>query len=521
VTRSPASYAALPRGAAARAVLLGGLALGFALLVAWAFFPISTLLDYIPDDSYYYFQPAAMMAEGYVPSFDGVNAGNGFNPLWMLLLWPLFKLKAMDVNLPVHLALALAGAFFILTGYMIYRLLRLFEVDEWFSVYAAVTFPLWPSAVTTAVDGEVTPVNIFVLSVLIYYYAKLMKAGGTPSRRAFIGLGLLSGLAILGRLENVGLLALLAAHYVTRRRPENKVRAGAWTAAGAAVLVVPWLAWSYSFSGSVVPTSGWAVPLMTRASVYPDAPGPWGGLVTTAERLVRDTGFLTFYSPGKCAVFAIYPAVLILGRRRLPREAAMDVLALLLTFVISLYVLNSGVRRYLRLWHLGTAFFVNQLFLWTCLALLVRGAWRRWLPHAAAVASVAFFVVDGWWTAGHPLYAHQRVMYAGAAWARAHPGVKVGAFNAGILAYYGGGNIVDLDGNMNNAAYEAVKARRVYDYAKKEGVVYIIDFERSAVDYYAPFWPPPVADKLEVYSRALDIAPYARAGKHYYIYRLR
>ena len=112
-------------------------------------------------------------------------------------------------------------------------------------------------------------------------------------------------------------------------------------------------------------------------------------------------------------------------------------------------------------------------------------------------------------------------MYEGAAWARAHPGVKVGAFNAGILAYYGGGNVVDLDGNMNNAAYEAVKARRVYDYAKKEGVVYIIDFERSAVDYYAPFWPPPLAAKLEVYSRALDIAPYARAGKHYYIYRLR
>ena len=255
-----------------RVILLVGLAAGLAALTAWAWLPIPTLLQWVPDDSFYYFQPASLMARGYVPSMDGVHAGNGFNALWMFLLVPVFKLKAVNPDLPVHVALGLAGALFVATGYLVYRLLSLLGVTETMSAYAGALFPLWPSAITTAVDGEVTPVNVLCLCLLLYYYVKLTWAERAPTPRAAFAFGLLAGLTLLARLDNALVLTLLAAYYILRRPARKPARTVALVAGGAAVLIIPWLIWTYRYAGTILPASAWAVPMMTRVA-YPDAPG--------------------------------------------------------------------------------------------------------------------------------------------------------------------------------------------------------------------------------------------------------
>jgi hypothetical protein len=50
------------------------------------------LIDSFFDDAYYYFEVARNMASGLGSTFDGISPTNGYHPLWMLLLVPVFRL---------------------------------------------------------------------------------------------------------------------------------------------------------------------------------------------------------------------------------------------------------------------------------------------------------------------------------------------------------------------------------------------------------------------------------------------
>jgi hypothetical protein len=50
------------------------------------------LIDSFFDDAYYYFEVAQNIARGQGSTFDGISLTNGYHPLWMLLLVPIFKL---------------------------------------------------------------------------------------------------------------------------------------------------------------------------------------------------------------------------------------------------------------------------------------------------------------------------------------------------------------------------------------------------------------------------------------------
>lgn len=506
----------------ARVVLICGFVLGFALLMAWAFIPTDELLIRIPDDSFYYFQPASWMARGYIPSFDGIHPGNGFNPLWMLLLTPIFLLKDVDLELPIHLAVAFAGIIFLLSGYVLYRILREFDVGKLWAAYAAATFALWPAAIATAVDGEVTPITILVAGVLLFAYIRVLKKGH-PRKRDFALLGLLAGLAVLARFDNIILLSFLLLHYLTRRRPEKKLVSLAVMAAVFTALIIPWLAWFQAFSGSIIPTSGTAVPLMTRTSVNPDLPGPFGGLRAGLWAIWKGLPTFIFYFPLRWFVFVLYAVVIFLAiRAGKERRLSLELLLILLGFIVTLFLANAGIRRYLRLWHVGAAFMVNQLFIWYGLYMLFRKRpWARWAAHGIAALFLAFVVYNGARLWNRPFYFWQLEMKRGGEWARAHPEEKIGAFNCGILAYYGGGNVIVLDGNMNNSSFEAVKQRRIYDYCKREGITAIVDYDISTRRYYKPFWPESKLDRLVPISAELDDNKYMRIRNPYYIYRLK
>ena len=63
----------------------------------------------MPDDAYYYFLSARNVAAGRGPSVDGLNASNGWHPLWMLVNVPIFAPTYADQDTPVRIALALGA----------------------------------------------------------------------------------------------------------------------------------------------------------------------------------------------------------------------------------------------------------------------------------------------------------------------------------------------------------------------------------------------------------------------------
>jgi hypothetical protein len=510
----------LPADKTARAVLLTGLTVGLAASLIWAALPVDTLINWIPDDSFYYFQPAAMMARGYIPSFDGIHPGNGFNPLWMFLLVPIFALKDVNPDLPVHFSLVLAALMMTASAYILFRLLRLLKVDELFAACAGGTFLLWPSEITTAVDGEVTPIAVLTVSLLLYAYVRLIskeRAGWGE----IVAFGLLGGLAILARNDNIIFLGILVCHYLTRRRGENK-----WLAATVAtgltfVLTAAWLLWNYGYSGHPFPTSGWAVPLVYHERMVSQP--TWRDTLRAVGHMLQVKRYqFFFFSPVKYGILAIYAYALWHAFRGKASHRAAVVIALPLLFIIILYLLNAGVRFYIRAWHLGAAFFLNQLCLWYALGVFFHESRRRrtWAFLAVGLY-VAFCIVDGVYTVGRPYYPWQREMKAGGEWARAHPDVRVGGFNCGLLAYYGAENVIVLDGNMDVGAYEALRAHRLYDYCRRERITYIVDYEQTVDTFYRRFWPEAQLHHLRPVSRELD-DPSVSFNKHdYFIYEIR
>ena len=104
------------------ALALAGLALRLAL--AW-----SGACDnrVIADDAFYYFTIARHAAAGHGVTFDGLAPTNGFHPLWLVLLIPLFSAAAAlraGSWTAVHLALSLCALLDLATGALLWRLLR-------------------------------------------------------------------------------------------------------------------------------------------------------------------------------------------------------------------------------------------------------------------------------------------------------------------------------------------------------------------------------------------------------------
>lgn len=74
---------------------LGATTNATAMAVAWLaiiwLWPMSPLTLTV-DDSFYYFQTARHLAAGHGPTFDGVQATNGFHPLWMAAIVPMARI---------------------------------------------------------------------------------------------------------------------------------------------------------------------------------------------------------------------------------------------------------------------------------------------------------------------------------------------------------------------------------------------------------------------------------------------
>jgi len=94
---------------------LGIVSIGLALRLSIAWQELETLtLKVLPDDAFYYFLTADRISNGQNISFDGVTLSNGYHPLWLFFLVPLYLLPGH--SLPLHLALTASSLFDVAAG---------------------------------------------------------------------------------------------------------------------------------------------------------------------------------------------------------------------------------------------------------------------------------------------------------------------------------------------------------------------------------------------------------------------
>ncbi|MBE9046269.1 hypothetical protein IQ255_17960 [Pleurocapsales cyanobacterium LEGE 10410] len=94
--------------------------------IASFFFNKEALIAAFDDDAFYYFEVAQNIARGFGSTFDGINLTNGYHPLWMFFLIPIYNFFS-DKYLALIIVRLVALLFWFLSVFILYKISKLLE----------------------------------------------------------------------------------------------------------------------------------------------------------------------------------------------------------------------------------------------------------------------------------------------------------------------------------------------------------------------------------------------------------
>jgi len=433
----------------------------------------------IPDDGFYYLTLARNFATQGVWSFDsGVSRTNGFHLLQGYALAALYRAGRFSPDRFVSLAIALSW---------------LAAVPAWIlgAVFAwrsrSVVALLMFGVIAISRNALLNSVGVmewsYVVSLAACYCALLLTATDTPSG---IRVGAVALCAFAGSLARTdfgllpGMLMVVAVGAcLLRPSADARKRFGialvgsiAAAAGVGAVLLHGWLT-----SGTALQSSA-RMKLLWMARDVPS----WGPIRFKVQELFGPPfTYATTRLLGLLLIGAAAAAVVWL--RRQPRDNA-DASArwlwmgsvLTLAGFVTFYRWDAGVQA----WYTGNL--VVPVFLTISLPFVYSRS-SVWIARAAmAVLLVAGVrqALDLRALPDYPLWPWQVYMYdAGTYLAQHRPDGRVASWNAGIIGYYAGGTVINIDGLVNNDIYPFVAARQLDAYFDRERIAYVVDFNQT------------------------------------------
>ena len=501
--------------------------------VAIAFAHPYSLADHgiYQDDAFYFLQIARNTVEGRGLSFDASGPTSGFQPLYQLLLVPLVAVSGDGPFMPVRASMLLLAVWAIATGALAFSLGRRLA-GAGAGLAALGLFAFTPYFIIYSADGQATGLAMFFVLALARVHLWLFQDGVTRGRSAIVGYGILAGLAVLARLDLAFLVAALGCDALLRARQwaEARTRSGVLVLAATAALLIwlPWAAYSQHYSGSFLPLSGAAsreIALnlgwfeMDRVWSDPDSPvvfdpdQPPVGFYADALTKLGATALmeLPLLSPLRFDVafhpwtgvnryrpyqfYLQYPDILSMAAAAcvaclvylLLRRRTRPGLGLALLLYTALMAFGYGVAVPVHWFY--ARYLAPPLLLGSVIGV---AAVARALAHSPprrryAMATLAMVAI----LAGplrdlgffrnlsfaekpppSPIPAQlERVR------SQLPPDAHLGMFQAGAFAWFAGGGVMNLDGKVNNVAYEALAKGRLHEYILQSGVTHIHAWE--------------------------------------------
>jgi hypothetical protein len=491
--------------------------LAFHLAVAWQDFGTLARNGFLYDDGFYAFKIAENIAHGEGPTFDGVHPTTGFQPLYVLLLVPIYALSGDNLGMPVYAALSMLALFTCLTAFLLYRICLRYA--GWgASLAAALIWAFSPVVTRQAANGLETALASLMIAASVLYYLERVRPVENPGGGRFMALGLLLGITILSRIDGLILLLVLLLDYLVvlraRRAPARRLAQVSLIGIGVALLYGPWLVFNMAVCGSPLQDSGSATRFLSLAYA-----GYFG--YGTGDMGVRgpDPSFIWAHVTHAISTLKVVPplhviframdrAGAILGLRR-GFHAAGDVFGFLALAAFAVaavrWRLKEGERGRGELHFLllfaaallsayatyvfGMFFFMRYfypIYLIACLyvAPLFDDAYR-WLARRSAgvrrafgLAAVVYAGLFGCFSysqafRSRPIYP----FYDIARWVSENTGAaeKIGVFQCGMIGYLSHRDIVNLDGKVNRDALHAMKNGTLDEYLRAEGIDVVID----------------------------------------------
>jgi hypothetical protein len=502
------------------------------------------------DDGFYYFKIAQQVAHGAGSTFDGVHLTNGYHPLWLLFLVPLFWLAPAPAA-ALAAGIFLQGVLMAAGAGLIYHIARL-AVGRLAASLAAL---LWIGLTyRLALSGLEFSLHALGVLATVYVYLRWL-AGWPPQPWPYLALGLLVSLTFLARLDTLLLAGVLGLCLGWRELRAGPTRGGIkrLLAFGSPVIVVvlAYVGVNLWLVGHPLPVSGvvkrvWSVYLLTRDTHY-QAQGWLAAkvyqLLWPFEDLPGNLRMLVPPYPSGVSVilsYVLYSAYMVAGTYG---AGALFLAGMRGRWFDSWY---SWFCRNLRPWGPFVLFSLLQLLgyallyhgglstatwyyaIQPCLTVMLAAALVDWVisigratgqPRRSTLWTRRFLlpiVVLAWcgallypfwslkqWQDARRRGLARQPLYDLAQWVGANlpPDAVIGAWNAGTLGYLSGRRVVNLDGLVNSWDYQQVERDDLCKYWQKAGITYLADsFMDRRVISVVPVYPAyaACADQLEL-----------------------
>jgi len=467
-------------GLGERLLLAAILAANLALRLALQLRPLEFLDDLaIPDDAYLSLTIARNIAHGLGPLY-GLAPTNGFQPLYVLLMVPVFALVPHDPGIPVHAALALLALFDTAALFLLIRLVSRLSVSRAAPFITALAWLVHPYAILTSLNALETSIAFFFLVSLFLALDRLRDAPAALARPAVpFGIGLLLGVAALARIDSLLVTPVLVAVFLALRArvalPWPRLAAALAAAMlGALLAMLPWLVYSWRWTHDLLPVSGRALRYLSLSSVAhrPTFANFYGPLLARATGVVarKNVLLLALMLPLGAGLFGLG-----VGTREASRRLARLLPAL--AFGLLLFAAYAGVV--FGPWHFARYLFPLTLVVLLCFAALV-DLWVCALPEGprrtAFVWAIVLIVVSG--SIVQPSFRRLLAPRFGGTWGYRRiglwaeqnfpPGARVGGSQTGALGYFADRLVVvNLDGVVNRECYDAMRGGRMLDYIRR------------------------------------------------------
>ena len=165
--------------------------------------PANSLTNwYDNDDGFFYFKVAQNIVAGHGVTFDGINATNGFHPLWILICIPVYALIKGDLITPLRVIVFLFGIMQSVSVVIIYHLFAK-RISRLFSFILTMTFGFSWLVYSNIFTGGLESALSFMLVLILlskgisYRYSKIKQI------KSLIIIGIIASLTVLSRLDNL------------------------------------------------------------------------------------------------------------------------------------------------------------------------------------------------------------------------------------------------------------------------------------------------------------------------------
>ncbi len=179
--------------------------------IAVAIAPVDTMLNWFnTDDAFYYYKVAQNIVAGKGITFDGLGLTNGFHPLWMLVLLPVFAFSGSNLILPLRIVIGLQTLLSVLSACLFFALLRK-RTSGWIALSLSLSLVLLPQLHSFINKGG-TEAGLNLVMLLVFWtgLTKWMpQADEKGSIKPAFKTGALALLPLFARLDNAILLGVI------------------------------------------------------------------------------------------------------------------------------------------------------------------------------------------------------------------------------------------------------------------------------------------------------------------------